>query len=79
MYPNIILTNRLQPAAMVTTKDCAACDYNRADSHCKRPMTWTWRGEYSPANQSEYNHIKTQLSYESIGACDANLVICIYI
>ncbi|RLO01284.1 hypothetical protein DYB28_005264 [Aphanomyces astaci] len=25
MYPNIILTNRLQPSAMVTPADCAAC------------------------------------------------------
>lgn len=28
MYPNIILTNRLQPSAMVSTADCAACKYN---------------------------------------------------
>ncbi|RQM30474.1 hypothetical protein B5M09_012870, partial [Aphanomyces astaci] len=25
MYPNIILTTRLQPSAMVTPADCAAC------------------------------------------------------
>ena len=29
MYPNIILTNRLQPSAMVTTIDCANCVYNK--------------------------------------------------
>lgn len=29
MYPNIILTNRLQPSSMVTTADCAACKYNQ--------------------------------------------------
>ncbi|KAJ0409994.1 hypothetical protein ATCC90586_009671 [Pythium insidiosum] len=28
MYPNIILTNRLQPCAIVTEADCAACVYN---------------------------------------------------
>jgi hypothetical protein len=27
MYPNIILTNRLQPPAMVTKQTCAACDF----------------------------------------------------
>jgi DNA polymerase epsilon subunit 1 len=49
MYPNIILTNRLQPSAMVSNAECAACDFNRAENACKRPMTWTWRGEYNPA------------------------------
>ena len=29
MYPNIILTNRLQPSAMVDEADCAACDFNK--------------------------------------------------
>ncbi|RYY87671.1 hypothetical protein EON63_03680, partial [archaeon] len=29
MYPNIILTNRLQPSSMVTPKDCAACKFNQ--------------------------------------------------
>ena len=67
MYPNIILTNRLQPAAMVSAKDCAACDYNRADNNCKRPMVWTWRGEFSPSVQSEYQSVKRQLTYEKIG------------
>lgn len=29
MYPNIILTNRLQPSAMVDDETCAACDFNK--------------------------------------------------
>jgi hypothetical protein len=29
MYPNIILTNRLQPSAIVGDEDCAACDFNK--------------------------------------------------
>lgn len=66
MYPNIILTNRLQPAAMVSQNDCAACDYNRAENGCKRPMKWTWRGDFSPASQSEYHSVKRQLQYERI-------------
>lgn len=32
MYPNIILTNRLQPSSMVNETDCAACDFNRPGS-----------------------------------------------
>lgn len=42
MYPNIILTNRLQPMAMVDEATCAACDFNRPDSKCQRKMDWTW-------------------------------------
>lgn len=32
MYPNIILTNRLQPSAIVSDEICAACDFNRPES-----------------------------------------------
>lgn len=51
MYPNIILTNRLQPSAMVTETDCAACEFNRPDAKCKLPMDWLWRGEMMPATR----------------------------
>jgi DNA polymerase epsilon subunit 1 len=64
MYPNIILTNRLQPSAMKTVRDCASCKFNGAAHQCKRPMTWTHRGEYSPATHSEYLYIKRQLEGE---------------
>ncbi|VDM71906.1 unnamed protein product [Strongylus vulgaris] len=47
MYPNIILTNRLQPCAMVNEEICMACTYNRPDAKCKRTMNWEWRGELS--------------------------------
>jgi hypothetical protein len=47
MYPNIILTNRLQPSAMVDETICAACDFNRLGATCQRSMAWMWRGEYS--------------------------------
>jgi DNA polymerase elongation subunit (family B) len=40
MYPNIILTNRLQPAAIVTDEDCAACDFNKPGKNCLRQMEW---------------------------------------
>ena len=38
MYPNIILTNRLQPPAIVTDDVCAACDFNRPGKKCLRTM-----------------------------------------
>ena len=40
MYPNIILTNRLQPPSIVTDEDCAACDFNKPDKTCLRQMEW---------------------------------------
>lgn len=66
MYPNIILTNRLQPGSLVSLSDCAACDFNRKENDCKRNMKWTWRGEYSPAGMNEYQSIKSNLAYEKV-------------
>ena len=51
MYPNIILTNRLQPSSMVSPAVCAACDFNRPENDCQRRMEWIWRGDYLPADQ----------------------------
>lgn len=64
MYPNIILTNRLQPSSMVTETDCAACDFNKPDAQCKRVMEWLWRGEMLPASKNEYQRIQQQLETE---------------
>ncbi|XP_013399576.1 DNA polymerase epsilon catalytic subunit A [Lingula anatina] len=64
MYPNIILTNRLQPSANVDEATCAACDFNRPGALCQRKMTWTWRGEVMPASRSEYHRIQQQLENE---------------
>ena len=47
MYPNIILTNRLQPSAIVDEATCASCDFNRPGATCQRPMEWMWRGDFS--------------------------------
>ena len=70
MYPNIILTNRLQPSAIVTDEDCAACDFNRPGKTCLRPMEWVWRGETYAATVAEYRALKAQLEAEtfSVGA-----------
>lgn len=64
MYPNIILTNRLQPSAMVTEQDCAACEFNKPDAQCKRKMDWLWRGEMLPASRTEFQRIQQQLETE---------------
>ncbi|XP_065643489.1 DNA polymerase epsilon catalytic subunit A isoform X2 [Hydra vulgaris] len=64
MYPNIILTNRLQPSALVDEVICASCDFNRPGARCQRKMTWMWRGDFSPANYGEYQNIKQQLEVE---------------
>ncbi|CAG0912824.1 unnamed protein product [Notodromas monacha] len=64
MYPNIILTNRLQPSASVDEEICAACDFNRPDATCQRSMPWMWRGEFMPATRNEYYRIQRQLEGE---------------
>ncbi|CAL55806.1 DNA polymerase epsilon, catalytic subunit A,C-terminal [Ostreococcus tauri] len=70
MYPNIILTNRLQPAAMVTEDVCAACDYNRPGKKCLRELEWVWRGEHFASTSSEYAQIKAQLQVDTFPAAD---------
>ncbi|KAB0803610.1 hypothetical protein PPYR_00580 [Photinus pyralis] len=64
MYPNVILTNRLQPYAMVDETVCAACDFNKPGATCQRGMAWMWRAEYMPASRSEYHRIQQQLETE---------------
>ena len=65
MYPNIILTNRLQPVAVVNEEICASCDFNRAGKKCQRFLPWRWRGKYFPSTKGEYNHLRAQIEYES--------------
>ena len=40
MYPNIILSNRLQPVAIVNEKICAGCIFNKEGNDCKRNLDW---------------------------------------
>jgi len=65
MYPNIILTNRLQPYAIVDDSTCAACDHNLSKNNCKRKMNWIWRGEYNPSTRGEYEQTKKRLERET--------------
>ncbi|XP_055836278.1 DNA polymerase epsilon catalytic subunit A-like [Solanum dulcamara] len=64
MYPNIILTNRLQPPSIVSDEICTACDFNRPGKKCLRKLEWVWRGEMYMAKRSDYYHIKRQLESE---------------
>jgi DNA polymerase epsilon subunit 1 len=64
MYPNIILSNRLQPVAIVNDEICATCVYNKEANDCKRKMEWQWKGNRYPLSRKEYDHIKKQLIYE---------------
>ena len=65
MYPNIMLSNRLQPDSMVDESVCAVCDYNRPGKTCDRRLDWAWRGEYFPAHRDEFNMIKHALNQET--------------
>ncbi|OMJ24716.1 DNA polymerase epsilon catalytic subunit A, partial [Smittium culicis] len=70
MYPNIILTNRLQPDSIVDESVCASCDFNLPGKTCDRKLTWLWRGEYYPATKGEINMLKSQMNSESATASD---------
>lgn len=65
MYPNIILTNRLQPDAMIDESVCSTCEFNMPGKDCDRRMKWLWRGEYLPAKMNEYKMIENQLTLET--------------
>ncbi|KAJ7480111.1 hypothetical protein B0H11DRAFT_1725065 [Mycena galericulata] len=65
MYPNIMLSNRLQPDSVVDESVCAVCDYNRPGKTCDRRLDWAWRGEFFPAHRDEFNMIKNALNQES--------------
>ncbi|KAJ8101542.1 hypothetical protein POJ06DRAFT_195900 [Lipomyces tetrasporus] len=65
MYPNIMITNRLQPDSMIEEADCATCDFNRPGKTCDRRLPWMWRGEFFPAKKDEYNMIRRRLAMET--------------
>ncbi|XP_042956181.1 DNA polymerase epsilon catalytic subunit A-like [Carya illinoinensis] len=73
MYPNIILTNRLQPPSIVTDEVCTACDFNRPGKTCLRKLEWVWRGETFMAKKSDYYHLKRQIESEFVDGADGQL------
>ncbi|KAH6814720.1 DNA polymerase epsilon catalytic subunit [Perilla frutescens var. frutescens] len=73
MYPNIILTNRLQPPSIVTDEICTACDFNRPGKNCLRKLEWVWRGETYMAKRSDYYHLKRQIESELVDGMNGKL------
>ncbi|XP_075520013.1 DNA polymerase epsilon catalytic subunit A-like isoform X2 [Primulina tabacum] len=73
MYPNIILTNRLQPPSIVTDEVCTACDFNRPGKNCLRKLEWVWRGETYTAKRSDYHHLKRQIESELVDTMNGQL------
>jgi len=66
MYPNIILSNRLQPVSIVNEQTCAGCVYNKPENNCKRNLEWQWKGEYFPINQNEFEMVKGMVEQEEV-------------
>eukprot|EP00927_Polykrikos_kofoidii_P009002 TRINITY_DN13745_c0_g1_i1.p1 TRINITY_DN13745_c0_g1~~TRINITY_DN13745_c0_g1_i1.p1 ORF type:complete len:2600 (-),score=438.75 TRINITY_DN13745_c0_g1_i1:20-7819(-) len=64
MYPNIILSNRLQPSAIVDPEFCAACSYNDPANNCQRKMEWKWRGELYKAKRADVKAIVQEMENE---------------
>lgn len=58
MYPNIILTNRLQPTAVVDSKTCSNCVFNEIENNCKKQLGWDYRVSYYPFTRNEYENLK---------------------
>ncbi|KAH9660041.1 DNA polymerase epsilon catalytic subunit A [Citrus sinensis] len=73
MYPNIILTNRLQPPSIVTDEVCTACDFNRPGKTCLRKLEWVWRGEIFMGKRSDYYHLKKQIESEFVDGTNGHL------
>ncbi|XP_953446.1 DNA polymerase epsilon (catalytic subunit), putative [Theileria annulata] len=53
MYPNIIITQRLQPTAIVDEKFCEKCSYYSESERCQKRMRWKQRLEISPIDKSQ--------------------------
>lgn len=72
MYPNIILSNRLQPVAIVNEQICAGCTFNKEENDCKRHLDWEWKGDMYPLNKNEFERVKLQLKMEMENSNDRN-------
>lgn len=68
MYPNIILTNRLQPISVVNEDVCIRCDFSDKGNRCRKRMEWVSRAEYIPPGKNEIAMIRSQLESEMFGA-----------
>ncbi|KAF9765064.1 DNA polymerase epsilon catalytic subunit A [Nosema granulosis] len=64
MYSNIILTNRLQPTAIVNNDFCIRCEYSDDANKCKRQLEWNAKIEFYPPNPQEIENITEELIVE---------------
>jgi hypothetical protein len=79
MYPNIILTNRLQPSAIVVDEDCAACDFNKPGKTCLRQMEWVSAGQWACGNRCKRQRQRTGSRWEQLSEsmCWLALICCV--
>lgn len=66
MYPNIILTNRLQPMSIVDKSVCASCNFNNKGEECQRSMDWVWRVKHYPVTRSDFRGIKERAEAQGL-------------
>ncbi|KAI5172524.1 DNA polymerase epsilon subunit 1 [Nematocida sp. LUAm3] len=64
MYPNIILTNRLQPSAVISEKTCSQCVHSKEKEKCQRKMPWKMRAELYPVDEKTVKTIEKSLIQE---------------
>ncbi|KAK2196352.1 bifunctional DNA polymerase epsilon [Babesia duncani] len=70
MYPNIIISQRLQPTAIVNEQFCQSCAYYKEANQCQKRMQWKQKLDISPADKSSIlpliQDLKTR-SYKGTG------------
>lgn len=54
MYPNIILSHRLQPNAIITPDHCFNCSFYKQRHICQKKMVWKRKLEIAPI---DYGHV----------------------
>ncbi|OII73551.1 DNA polymerase epsilon catalytic subunit [Cryptosporidium ubiquitum] len=65
MYPNIILTNRLQPTAVIEETTCMKCPFSSESELCQRKMNWRWKGDVFPISKGEMERMLNHMQIET--------------
>lgn len=60
MYPNIIITNRLQPTSIVNDKICANCQFDN-ETACKKQMGWQYKAKVLPVSKKVFDSLKAKI------------------
>ncbi|KAI5191593.1 DNA polymerase epsilon subunit 1 [Nematocida minor] len=64
MYPNIILTNRLQPSAITDDRRCGKCSYFSERNTCQRKLHWKGRAEVYPIDEKTVASLQQKTAQE---------------